>query len=151
MGEEYQCHKTNACIRLSFYQSEIPYQYGRFLFQGVIPLGGCMVEETMSGSQKFAIRITNQNFKVWPQYLWTWGLPHSQALLQPSSLLVKMTPYTFTLQTVIRLGDEGALNPAIFRYKCENEVKTRSSTACSWSNEQIEVGCVELWPHDDVH
>ena len=60
---------VHVAIRLSFYLSEFPYQYGRFLFQGVIPLGGCMVEESMSGSQKFAIRITNQNFKVRPQYL----------------------------------------------------------------------------------
>lgn len=32
--------------------------------QGVIPLGGCMVEEGSSGPQKYTIKITHNNFKV---------------------------------------------------------------------------------------
>ena len=33
--------------------------------QGVIPLGGCMVEQCEDGAQKFAIRISHPLFKVW--------------------------------------------------------------------------------------
>lgn len=35
--------------------------------KGVIPLGGCEVEETVNGPQKYAIRITNSNFRgeIW--------------------------------------------------------------------------------------
>ena len=34
------------------------------LWQGVIPLGGCMVEQCEDGTQKFAIRISHPLFKV---------------------------------------------------------------------------------------
>lgn len=35
--------------------------------KGCIPLGGCMVEEGVSGAQKFAIKVTNSNFRgeIW--------------------------------------------------------------------------------------
>ncbi len=32
--------------------------------QGVIPLAGCEVEQTVNGPQKYAIKITNSNFVV---------------------------------------------------------------------------------------
>ena len=35
-----------------------------FLPQGVIPLGGCKVVETIDGPQKFAIKISHSHFQV---------------------------------------------------------------------------------------